>query len=228
MVNIEKTDVNDIALTVPSASTLRAKIVIAGTDPLSVFDKTSAARPQFRLIPTQPLQPSSGFILLATTDGTFEVRSAFEGKYRVSLGPLGENHYVSELRLDGVRAPNNMIEVQPNAVAELVLVVRPDGGRVEGMVVDDKNQPVAGVRGILLPDPVPDVIGSYYPISSNPDGNFTLRGVAPGNYRAFVWSGLGELQLFDRELWTRTRGSATAIRVDVGSRITANIKVITP
>jgi hypothetical protein len=225
-VNVTTTDVNDLALSVPSLSTLRTKIVVSGEEPLSAFDPNSPARPQFRLSPMQPLQPTTSLVFV--TGDTFESRSPLDGQYRVSLGPLTENYYVSELRLNGVRAPNHILEIHPSSTAELQILVRRDGGQVEGTVLDDRNQAVPGVRGIVLPDPLPESLGHYYPLYSNPDGKFTLRGVAPGIYKAYVWEGLGELQLYDRELWQRTRTSATAIRIDAGSRITTDIKVIVP
>ncbi len=226
-VTVNKTDINDLVLRVPSASILRTKIIATGEDLLSIFDNRAGARPQYHLTQSEPMQPATSLAFI-TSDEISEMRTPLDGRYRVNLAPLGENRYISELRLDGVPAQGNLVQIQPNTTANLEITVRRDGGLLEGNVIDDKNQPVPGAQGILLPDPVPEVIGRYYAISSNPDGKFTLRGLAPGNYRAYVWEGLGLQQVFDRELWQRTRASSTPVRIDPGARIITNIRMIVP
>jgi hypothetical protein len=144
------------------------------------------------------------------------------------LGPLPEDFYVSDARLDGVRFPNGILEITKDAVSELVITLSPDGGQIDGTVVDDRNSPVPRVQGVILPDPLPETLGLFHPLWSNHEGRFNVRGIAPGNYRIYVWNSVGEQQYFDRELLMRSRPQATPIRIDSRSRISPTVKVIVP
>jgi hypothetical protein len=144
------------------------------------------------------------------------------------VGLLPENFYVSDARLDGVRFPNGILDIPRDAVSNLVITLSPDGGQIDGTVVDERSQPVPRVQGVLLPDPLPETIGLHDSIWSDADGRFTLNGLAPGNYRIYVWDSVGEQQYFDRELLMRSRALATPIRIDPRSRISPTVKIIVP
>src|SRR6185295_2081848 len=96
----------------------------------------------------------------------------------------------------------------------------------QGTAADDKSQPLARAEGLLLPDPLPEATGFYSPVYTDTDGRFTLHGIAPGNYRIYIWDGIGELQYFDRDLLRRSRQQATAVHIENGSRLTVTVRSI--
>ena len=140
---------------------------------------------------------------------------------------MRDNYYVSEVRLDGVRASNGSVDISKNASSELIFTLSP-GGEVQGSVVDKQGQPVKLAEGLLLPDPLPEIIPYYQHIYAEATGRFTINGVPPGSYRIYLWEGVEPARFFDRELLLQFAGAATQVRVERGSQVSARVLVITP
>ena len=106
---------------------------------------------------------------LATTDG--------DGLYRIDglpPGPLSlvvnHNAFGRALRDLGLQPGENAADFQLDG-----------GGEVSGLVVDGSGSPVPGARVRLLAKPL---TGPSSQALSQPDGRFTIRGLAAGTYQA--------------------------------------------
>jgi hypothetical protein len=69
-------------------------------------------------------------------------------------------------------------------------VASPAGGRIEGVVLDEKQQPVRAATVALITSAAEANESyknqPYKRVATDHDGRFTLRGIAPGNYRLFA------------------------------------------
>ena len=115
--------------------------------------------------------------------------------------------------------------VLANTASELILTLSP-GGQIQGSVVDKKGQPVKQARGVVLPDPIPEIIPSYEELVADASGRFTVDGVPPGNYKVYVWETIEPSQYFDRDLLARSRGLALPVRVEKGSSVSVSVPMI--
>jgi hypothetical protein len=59
--------------------------------------------------------------------------------------------------------------------------------------------------------------------SSDPDGQFSIAGVAPGTYHIYAWEQLEEGAHFDPEFMSRFEGLGTPVHVTAGS--VTNVKL---
>jgi hypothetical protein len=180
---------------------------------------------QFMLRGLTPLQPAPTVTSVSVQDGTFEVGSALEGKYRFSLGPLRDNYYVSAALVDGVRVVNGILDIPKGIPMELILTVSP-GGEVAATALDEKKQPVAQAQGVILPDPLPEIIPFNQNLRADNAGRFTARGIPPGNYKIYMWDGTDPPQVFDRELLARSGRLALPVHIEKGVNPAVTVTIL--
>jgi hypothetical protein len=227
ILEVRNADVQDLVLRVPANGRVAGKVVVSDGKPLPVAERILSIPLQLMLRPLGPLQPAPTVTAVSVQDGTFQVDSVLEGKYRYSIGPLRDNHYVSEARLDGVRVTNGILDISKTAQSDLIFTLSP-GGEIQGAVVDKQSKPVQQAQGIVLPDPLPEIISFYADVEANAAGRFTVNGIPPGNYKVYVWDGIAPAQFFDRELLARSGHLASPVRVERGSAVSVSVQVIAP
>jgi hypothetical protein len=75
----------------------------------------------------------------------------------------------------------------PGKVA-LDIIAAPDGGKLDGVVLDKDDAPVAGATVVLIPEAKYRTRNDrYFEVETDQYGHFDLDGVAPGEYKAFAW-----------------------------------------
>lgn len=97
-----------------------------------------------------------------------------------------------------------------------------EGGRVDGVVRNAKDEPVADSMVALIPSQ--NRRGNlllFKSISSDQDGRFSIRGVAPGEYTLLAWEDVEANATRNEDFLKEfeTRG----VRITVRERITSNI-----
>jgi hypothetical protein len=126
-------------------------------------------------------------------DGSFVIWNVAENDYRLQVSGLPEDFYLKAVRLAGNDALGSELSVsrkQPPGWLEVML--NADGGRVDGLVLND-DKPFSGATVVLVP-------GSdrrkeerlYKSTTTDQNGQFSVRGIAPGDYKLFAWEGIEE------------------------------------
>jgi hypothetical protein len=109
--------------------------------------------------------------------------------------------------------------------ATVALTLR-EGGRVEGVVRNAKDEPVANSMVALIPSQNRRgnllLVKSY---SSDQEGRFSLRGVAPGEYTLLAWEDAEANATRNAEFLKEfeTRGVLLTVREGVTSTATARV-----
>ena len=163
-----------------------------------------------------------------STDSKF----AFEGQlrpgeqYTVNVPNLSADFYLEEVQINGHAVERNQVEAG-GPHGKLDLIVSPNGGHIEGLVVDAKDQPVAA--SVLL---IPDADHrSYYDLfrknRSDREGKFTLRGIPPGTYTVIAFDGLDSDELInDPDLLKTYQDRGQTVIVSEGGRYAPVVKMI--
>jgi beta-lactamase regulating signal transducer with metallopeptidase domain/protocatechuate 3,4-dioxygenase beta subunit len=126
--------------------------------------------------------------------GEFTLTNLPEGRFGVTVQGLPPNAYVAGV-LQGVRNAfdEGILAGGDNEPVEVLVSFR--GGTLQGVVRDPKGSPVASAGITLVPafarrnNP-----RLYKRTTADGNGQFILRGIAPGEYKVFAWPALPEGQ----------------------------------
>ena len=163
------------------------------------------------------------------TDGSFEWKSVPPGNYYVQLaGGSGAN---ADLFLKSAVAGNRDvgdagISVNGGTLV-LDLVASGNGGVVEGVVTDQKGEPVANAVIVAVPEMrLRTRVECYRKTVSDQTGRFTLHGVQPGDYTLLAWETVDGEAYYNPEFLKTYEGQGSALRVGEGDRKTMQVEVI--
>jgi hypothetical protein len=147
------------------------------------------------------------------------VLEVLPGTYALTVEGLENDDYLNGVEFQGKNTSSSLIEFLPDAESlSLKLNISNDGGRVAGVVLDG-DRPRAGAAVVLAPVEDSGTQGHSTRFTvTDLQGEFEIRGVAPGRYVAVA---------FDDPQWERLRdpvflkslaAEGTAFTVESGSR----------
>jgi hypothetical protein len=172
-----------------------------------------------------------GFSSLAHVgvDGSFEWKNVPPGNYDVEL--VGEGGTNFDLFLKSATAGNHDVDetgisVSGGAVV-IDLVASANGASAEGMVTDQKGEPVANAMIVAVPEPrLRGRVERYRTTASDQSGRFVLHGIQPGDYTLFAWENVDGEAYYNPEFLKTYEAQGTALRVSEGDRKTMQLVVI--
>jgi hypothetical protein len=153
------------------------------------------------------VQPGDYTLSVEGLPGDLYMKSAAAGTVDVLAKPLSVNYR---------RLP-----------VDLEIQIGLDGGRVDGLVFDRNDRLFVGAQVVLAP-----VAGSrsrldrYRTGVSDENGGFTLRGVAPGEYRLFAWSSVTPYAYLNFEYMRPYESLGAPIQIQPGGNSPISLRVI--
>ena len=187
----------------------------------------ASARPQRLNVQLQSADPTpmSGGSAQVQPDLSFRMKNIVDGDYEVNVFGLTEDQYVRSIRFEGREAPDTL---HVRGQGPLEIVVSPNGGHIDGTVLDDNHQPISRARVVLVPAEEerrarPD---SFKTAFTDTSGHYTLRALAPGYYKLFAWENLDDSAYQDPEWLRAYENAGVAVRLDEGARLTEELKII--
>ncbi len=163
------------------------------------------APPQFgvNLRPTEPAS-NTGQMKWEPDHTSFAVSEMVPGSFRLDANPPAP-FYVKSATLAGQDILNNEVSISQSA-GPIEILLRDDGGSVEGDVVDANGQPVSA--GIML------LRGAIRVANlSEATGHFKIQNVAPGDYTIYAWDDPNEVEYADPDWMRRNGGGGIAVTV---------------
>lgn len=223
-IEVVNADLKDVVLTLSGGINVTGKVQVAGGGPMP----TTPVRVQLRPI-LKGVTHFVGFVPAVQAnpqDGTFRFPQLLTGEYRASAGATG--HYVKELRFENSDALNSPLELSESGstAPSFQVVLSPNVAQVDGVVTDDKNQPLPGVQAVLIPDRNRDRIDLYKSAMTDQAGRFNMRDVAPGEYKLFTWDFVDNFAYFEPGFIERYEQLGKAVRLDEGTKLNVDAKLI--
>jgi hypothetical protein len=158
-------------------------------------------------------------------DGSFSIAGVLPGEYRLIASP-SQDFYVKELRYNRLDALTNPVSVCCNSdAATIEVVISRNVGQIDGVIVDDRMQPVPGVQAVLIPD-ARQRTELYKTATTDQTGRFVMRGVTPGAYKLFAWEALESFGYFDPEVMRRAEALGKPLHVGESSKLAVEGKII--
>jgi len=223
-IEVVNADVTNVALDLSSGVTIAGKVQIEGGGALP----SAPVRVQMRPI----VKGASNFVGFApgaqanAADGTFRLERVLTGEYRLLVLPVA-GHYVKELRFDRSDALSASIELRESGtVPSIDVVLSPNVAQLEGVVSDEKSQPIAGVQAVLVPDRGRDRPELFKAGVTDQAGRFTMKDIAPGDYKLFAWEALDNFAYFDPDLIKQSESKGKAVHVEESAKLKVDTRVI--
>jgi 5-hydroxyisourate hydrolase-like protein (transthyretin family) len=221
IVSVERADVTGVVLRlVRPAISLPGRLRADG-QPISSVAGWESIRVQLitlrdgiALLPNSAPPP-----LTSLPNGTFQLFGIMAGDFLLRITGLPGDAYVQSASFgatDALREPLRLPAVRADVFE---IVVNPGGGRIDGDVTNDARLPAASVQAVLVPADRTrhDLFRSA---TTDERGRFTLRGVAPGEYRLFAWTATEPFAYFDPAVLKRFDAGSIVVRVAPSSTST--------
>jgi 5-hydroxyisourate hydrolase-like protein (transthyretin family) len=161
----------------------------------------------------------------AAADGSFSIPGVLPGEYRI-VANSSQDFYVKELRYNRLDALTNPVSVCCNSdSATIEVVISRNVGQIDGVIVDDRMQPVPGVQAVLIPD-ARQRTELFKTATTDQTGRFVMPGLTPGDYKLFAWEGLENYGYFDPEVMRRAEALGKPVHVGESSKLAVEGKTI--
>jgi Carboxypeptidase regulatory-like domain len=176
--------VDGITISIPPAANLEGKLHLEGQRDINLASLS---------IWLQPREPMPGSVPPAHVqpDGSFTIVTPSPDVYDMNVGGLpAGGYYIKSVHLDDQDVLESGLMITGGA-AKLDLVVSPAGGQVEGVVIDEKQQPAKTAVVTLIPDAATGSRISLFKIANtDQNGHYSIQGIAPGDYSIYAFEDL--------------------------------------
>jgi hypothetical protein len=141
--------------------------------------------------------PSINWNPTFSPNGEFTFRTLQQGDYFPVVTGLPANSYTKSIRM-GIRdLMLTPLHVDGPLDGRIEVVVGTDAATLSGRIFDEHSEPSINVKVALIPDlPLRRRWDLYRSTTTDQSGNFTIRLVAPGDYKVFAW------EEADDNIWT--------------------------
>jgi hypothetical protein len=130
--------------------------------------------------------------------------------------PALQNAYVKSIQIGDRNVLKDGLTVTDPAREPLVITVAMNGGTIAGHVLNEEKKPVGAAVVVLIPEDNLRFQMNHKFTSTDIDGRFDLKGIAPGDYKLFAWEtaepGSWQNPNFVREY--ESRGTSVRIQED--------------
>jgi hypothetical protein len=202
-VDVGSSDIDNVVVNLDGGFTITGNVHI-----VSQSGQTPSV-PQFgvNLIPSEA-GSESGVMKWEPDRSTFTVNDLLAGTYRLNVSPPMP-YYVASATLGGQDILNSEVPIS-QAAGPIEIVLRDDGGSIEGDVADANGQPV--VAGVML---IRNSTRAAFTTSQS-TGHFRLQSIAPGDYTIYAWDDPDEVEYADTDWMRRNGAGGTSVTVTAG------------
>jgi hypothetical protein len=216
---VGNSDVNDVEVTLRPPVEVQGRVKIEG-------DASPGLKPDnvyVVLIQEDALSWDRDNGAEAEADGSFTLSKLDQGEYRVSVSRIPPGCYLKAVTYGGVDALAKGVNIG-EAAGTLEVLLSPNGGSVDGTVTGDDEKPAIGATVVLVPEAKrPDL---YKTGTSDQNGRFTIRGVAPGSYQLYAWDYLEPGAYEDPAFLEPYRSQAKRVTAEEKSRVTQDLPLL--
>ena len=239
-------DINDATINLLPGGSLAGEFIFEGSLASSL---TPQQKSTFRVtLSRQPDIPgatlggaSSGAIAPNATDSSFRMQSIFPGDFRVLVAPLinafsqtpqvlGDPHagiYVKSIRYGNVDVVSDGLPLDSHNPDQRLQIILATAGRLEGNVLNNRNEPMANVKVALIPN-----VGYrnredlYRNATTDATGKFKIQGIAAGDYRVIAWEDIADGAWQDPDVLRDSEARGKPVHINEGEQSSVEVIAI--
>jgi hypothetical protein len=225
-VDVGSSDVSDLVVTMVDPVPVTGTVKVEGQQ----TQDTQSPTMSLSLTPAEyiPGLPGGG-ATARVSQGAFKMAAVTPDNYYVNFGGLPEGSYVKSVRMNNQEAIEKGIDLTSARGAVILdVTLSTNGGSVEGTVAED-GKTAPGSYIMLLADPIRP--GQPYlnrASTSDQDGKFTIKGLAPGDYVLYAFEESQPEIAQDLTLIKPFESKAVKVKVSESSTERAELKVLKP
>ena len=214
---------DNVVLTLAEGSEVKGQLRFEGPPPPHVTELTVdlALKDQ---TPGMFFSTPSGHV---NADLSFTLDHVNAEIYRVEISGLPDGYYLKSVRAGDDELKESRVDATKGAPGPLVITVSAKAGQIEGIVLNAKEQPSAGVAVVLVPEPkLRDRDPAFKQTTSDQYGRFLIKTIEPGDYKLFAWEDVEPGEYRDPEFLKPFEDRGREIHIREGSRESADLKLI--
>jgi hypothetical protein len=221
-------DVSNIALALGPGYKMDGRISIEGNSGPGADAMTAGIKIQ--LMPDPETFESAPMPAKVGPNGAFTITGLVPGTYQIAIMdaenvPFGT--YVKSVLLDNTDAINPRLVIGNEPRTPLEIVLSTTIGRMAVKVTDAKQDPVAGAKVVLVPDPARRQHFDLYQTETTAErGEVGFGDVPPGDYVAFAWKDVEDGAWWDPAFLQKYDGLGKPVHVNAGAAQTIEITVL--
>ncbi len=208
-IDVGNADVDNVEVHLDSGFTVTGVVRM-----MSQSGQTSPRQFGISIRPSEPVN-GTGQLKWNPDFTSFAINQMVPGSYRLDIFPPSP-FYVKSATLNGQDILSTDVPIS-QATGPIEIVLRDDGGSIEGDVVDSSGHPV--MAGVMLVRNLTRVAS----LTSQPNGHFQLQNVAPGDYTIYAWDDMNNVEYADADWMRRYGGGGLPITVTAGQKEQVNL-----
>jgi hypothetical protein len=162
------------------------------------------------------------------SDGTFLLSNVPPDSYAVNFRNLPEGYFVKEIRMGPDTITDGTLNLTgASTVGYLDVVLSRSGSELSGTVADAEANNVPGATVTLVPEGSRQLaLYLYRTTTTDQYGAFSLRDIAPGEYRAYAWEAIDSGAYLDPDFLKTYKGMSVSVTIGEKSRANLQVKLI--
>jgi hypothetical protein len=221
-IEVSNADVENVVLAFTPGFSIRGRVELDGASLSSLPD---VDRTRVFLLPGEAMPRGGGEPQPIRTDGTFTLESVQPGNYRMIITPMPPDAYIKSARLGQTDVSSEMSISGP--VSDFLdILLSTKGGQIDGRVVDKDERPMQAIQVVLIPDQQRNRRDLYKLGTSDQNGQFRMRAIAPGDYKLFAWEDLEQGAYNDPDFLRKYEALGMPVKVSESAKQNIDVKVI--
>jgi hypothetical protein len=221
VIDVRNQDVGGLVMTIRAGMQVRGSVTVDGSAP-------KAGSVRMALTPADALR-RVGVALPATIapDGSFNIEQGCpDGHFRMSVAPLSGDFYVEDIRQGASSIYDAGFEIRGQNPDPIQVIIKSGAGTFDGTVQDASGKPVIGGTVAFVPASRRQNDALYYMSRSDSTGAFTIRGIAPGDYKMFAWDVMPPGAYTNAAFLEKYEERAVAVTIAPGAKVTSKVTPI--
>jgi hypothetical protein len=216
-IEVRDANIEGIELTLEPPVEVQGRVIIEGADDL----KDGA---HLTLLSDDP--DSGGRDLQLKADLTFKLEGMTAGPYHLSRAGTPEEFYLKSIHMGEQDVTETGIDLTPGVPADLTIVLSANSGVIEGSVQTAKDEPAKGAAVILIRAPARKPLQRRYTASTDQNGHFIIKGIAPGEWKIYAWEEIEAGAEEDPDFMKPHESQGESVSIKERGHETVQLKVI--